>query len=153
MTLSSLVPALLVALSASLAQAEVTVTDPWVRGTVPGQQASGAFMTLVSSTGGKLLAVSSPVASQAEVHEMAMADGVMKMRQIPHLDLPANKPVELKSGGYHIMLMGLKAPLTADTRVPLTLTVEEAGQRKTVEVSAPVRALGAAPRGHGGHKH
>ena len=139
-------------LAATAAQAEVTVSEPWARATVAGQTASGAFLTLKSSTGGKLLAVRSPVAEHVEVHEMAMTDGVMKMREVKSVDLPAGKDVALAPGGHHIMLMGLKAPLKPDAPVPLTLTIEEGGQTQTLDVTATVRPLGAAAQ-HGGHKH
>jgi len=75
---------------------------------------------------------------------MAMDNNVMKMRQIPALDLPAGKAVELKPGGYHLMLMDLKQQVKAGDTVPLTLVFEDkAGKRESVEVKAEVRALGA----------
>ena len=134
--------ALLALATASLAQ--TTVKDAWVRGTVPQQKASGAFMQITSAQGGKLVAASSPVASVVEVHEMAMEGTTMRMRAIPALELPAGKTVELKSGGYHVMLMDLKQQLKAGDTVPLALVVEgRDGKRETIEVKAPVRALGA----------
>jgi copper(I)-binding protein len=121
-----------------------TVSHAWVRGTVPQQQASGAFMQITSAAGGRLVAVSTPVAGVAEVHEMKMADGgVMKMAAVAALELPAGKTIELKPGGYHIMLMNLKQQLKAGDSVPLTLTIEgPGGRRETLQVSAPVKALG-----------
>jgi len=143
--------ATLLALTAP-AFAQTTVQDAWVRGTVAQQQASGAFMRITSAQGGKLVAVSSPVAGVAEVHEMAMEGNTMRMRAIPALDLPAGKTVELKSGGYHLMLMDLKQQLKAGDTVPLTLVIEgKDGKRETIEIKAPVRALGADA--HGGAKH
>jgi len=141
----------------SAAQAQVSVTEPWVRATVPQQKATGAFMQLKAEKGARLVSAQSPAAGIVEIHEMAIVDNVMKMRQIPGLDLPAGKPVELKPGGYHVMLMDLKAPLKEGESVPLTLVFEGADRRQeTVEVKAPVRALttrgGGAPM-HGGHKH
>jgi hypothetical protein len=134
--------ALLALATASLAQ--TTVKDAWVRGTVPQQKASGAFMQITSAQGGKLVAASSPVAGVVEVHEMAMEGTTMRMRAIPALELPAGKTVELKSGGYHVMLMDLKQQLKAGDTVPLALVVEgKDGKRETIEVRAPVRALGA----------
>jgi copper(I)-binding protein len=125
------------------AHAATTVADAWVRGTVPQQQASGAFMRITSAEGGKLVAVSSPVAATVEVHEMKMDGGVMKMGAVPSLELPAGKAVELKPGGYHVMLMGLKQQLKAGDSVPLTLTIEgQGGRKETLQVSAPVKALG-----------
>jgi hypothetical protein len=145
-----LAAALLVTATASFAQ--TTVKDAWVRGTVAQQKASGAFMHITSAQGGKLVEVRSPVAGVAEIHEMAMQGDMMRMRAVPSLDLPPGKAVELKPGGYHLMLMDLKQQLKAGDNVPLTLVIEgKDGKRETLEVKAPVRALGADA--HGGHKH
>ncbi|MEN9416494.1 MAG: hypothetical protein RI988_114 [Pseudomonadota bacterium] len=124
------------------ALAQTSVKDPWVRGTVAGQKATGMFGHITSTTGGKLVSASSPVAGVVEVHEMAMDGNVMKMRAVPSLELPAGKTVELKPGGYHVMLMDLKQELKAGDSVPLTLVIEGAGgKRETVELKALVRAL------------
>ncbi|WP_396268015.1 copper chaperone PCu(A)C [Ideonella sp.] len=140
-------------LAASPAWAQTTVKDAWVRGTVAQQKATGAFMTLTNAQGGKLLSAASPVAGVVEVHEMKMDGNVMKMAAIPSLDLPAGKAVELKPGGYHVMLMDLKQPLKDGESVPLTLTIQgKDGKKETVEVKAPIKAL-AMPKGHEGmHK-
>ena len=138
---SLLFVALVTGFIASAAQAQTTVKDPWARATVAQQKASGAFMQLQSAKGGKLLSASSPAAGVVEIHEMAMEGNVMKMRAVTSLDLPAGKPVDLKPGGYHVMLMDLKKPLSAGDTVPITLVVESGGQRETVEVKAAVRAM------------
>lgn len=149
--------ALVTGFIASAAQAQTTVKDPWARATVAQQKASGAFMQLQSAKGGKLLSASSPVAGIVEIHEMLMDGDVMKMRAVSSLNLPAGKAVELKPGGHHVMLIDLKKQLNAGDTVPITLVVESAGQRETVEVKAVVRAPGtagaAAHKGHHGHKH
>ena len=130
---------------AGTAFAQVTVADPWVRATVTAQKASGAFMTLTSARDARLVEASSPVAGVVEIHEMAMQNNVMRMRAVGGLDLPAGKAVELKPGGYHVMLMELKAPLKAGDTVPIRLVFEGADKaRETVEVKATVRALGAS---------
>lgn len=135
------------------AAAEVRVDEPWVRATVGGQQASGAFMTLTSSTDARLVAVQTPVAGVAEVHEMALENDVMRMRAVDGLALPAGKAVVLRPGGYHVMLLELKGPLKTGENVPLTLTVENAdGRRERIEVQAPVRPL-TAGGGHGMKMH
>jgi copper(I)-binding protein len=126
------------------AQAQVTVSDAWVRGTVTGQQATGAFMQLKTPADATLVSASSPIAGVVEIHEMKMDGGVMKMSAIKRLGLPAGKAVDLKPGGYHVMLMDLKQPLKEGDTVPVTLTFEDkAGKKQTVEVKAPVRALTA----------
>jgi hypothetical protein len=134
------------ALAAAQAWAEVTVTEAWVRGTVPAQKATGAFMKLKSSEDAKLVSAASPAAKIVEVHEMAMKGNVMEMRAIDALALPAGKTVELKPGGYHVMLVDLVKPLAAGEKVPVTLTViGKDGKKATVEVKAEVRAVGATP--------
>lgn len=139
------------------AHGAVQVSDPWVRATVPQQRATGAFMTLMAKDGARLVSVASPAAKVVEVHEMTLgADNVMRMRAVGGLELPAGETVELKPGGYHVMLTDLAAQVKEGDRVPLTLTVETAdGQRQTIELTAPVRSLtqqhGGAS-GHHGHK-
>lgn len=126
------------------ALAQTTVKDAWVRGTVAQQKATGAFMQITSAQGGKLVSVQSPAAGMVEIHEMSMSGDVMKMHAIPGLDLPAGKPVELKPGSYHVMMMDLKQALKAGDHVALTLVIEgKDGKRETLEVKAPVKALGA----------
>jgi copper(I)-binding protein len=107
---------------------------------VQGQKATGAFMKITAKDSAKLVGVSSPVAGVAEIHEMKMDKDVMKMAALPNgLDLPAGKAVELKPGSYHVMLMDLKAPLTKDTAVPLTLTLQDAkGVKSNVELKVLV---------------
>ncbi|MBU1358587.1 MAG: copper chaperone PCu(A)C [Gammaproteobacteria bacterium] len=147
--------ALALAVGAASAQAEVTLKDPWVRSTVPQQKATGFFAQLQSPTDSQLVSASSPVAGVVEVHEMAMQDNVMKMRQVPAVALPAGKPVELTPGGYHVMLMDLKQQVKVGDTVPVTLVFQDKdGKRQSMEVNAPVRALGA-PGGAAqpAHKH
>ncbi|MDD2728214.1 copper chaperone PCu(A)C [Malikia sp.] len=139
------------------AQSSVKIEDAWVRGTVAQQKATGAFMRLTAPRDTRLVAVSSPVAGVVELHEMSLDNGVMKMRAIAGLALPAGKTVELKPGGYHVMLLDLKAPVAAEQQVPLTLVFEaQGGQREQVELKAPARALNAGamsgPMGQG-HQH
>ena len=147
MNVFKLTAIIVASLPALAAQAQTTVKDPWVRGTVASQKASGAFMHITSAGGGKLVGASSPVAGVVEVHEMAMEGNVMKMRAVPALELPAGKTVELKPGGYHVMLMDLKQQLKPGEAVALTLTIENKdGKRESVEVKAAVKPL--ATPGH-----
>lgn len=137
----------LIALLGSLAwlpaSAQTTVKDAWVRGTVAQQKATGAFMQLQSAQGGKLVSAATPAAGMVEIHEMAMEGTTMKMRAVNSVDLPAGQVVELKPGGFHVMLMDLKAPLKAGDSVPLTLVIEgKDGKRETLALKATVRALG-----------
>ena len=147
--------ALSLALAATGAQAQVAVKDAWVRATVAQQKATGAFMQLTSPKDVRLVAASSPLTPVVEVHEMTMENNVMRMRQIPVLELAAGKTVELKPGGYHVMLLDLKQQVQEGQTVPLTLIIEgKDGKRESVQVEAPVRPLAtkAAPSGHD-HKH
>ena len=132
--------------AAPLAVAQVTVADPWVRAVVAGQMATGAFMRLTAATDAALVDAASPIARIVEIHEMKMEGGVMTMSAVDRLPLPAGKAVDLKPGGYHVMLMDLKAPLAAGASIDLNLVVEgKDGKRETLALKAPVRALGAAP--------
>ncbi len=131
------------ALAAGGAHAAVTATGAWVRGTVPAQKTTGAFVTLESSQEAKLVAVSTPAAASAEIHSTEQRQGVMHMHAMDALALPAGRRVELKPGGFHIMLFGLTRALSAGDQVPLTLTIEDRkGQRTQLEVRAEVRPLG-----------
>jgi copper(I)-binding protein len=135
----------------------VDVQDAWVRPTVAGQLGTGAFMTLTAKAGTRLVGVSTPVAGIAEVHEMKLEGDVMKMRAVAGLDLPAGKAVALTPGGYHLMLMDLKAPLLKDTTVDLTMQFQDAKGVATQQVvklavgRAPVGAAAPVPGGHAGH--
>ncbi|ROZ79044.1 copper chaperone PCu(A)C [Ramlibacter sp. WS9] len=140
----------------ALAQSLPKVEGAWARSTVPGQQGTGAFMRLNASKPMQLVGVSTPVAGTAEVHEMKMEGSIMRMRAVPHLDLPAGQTTELKPGGYHIMLLDLKQPLAAGSVVPLTLLFRDAsGAQSKLEVKVPVAttAPGGAAAPTDGHKH
>ena len=132
-----------IATSPRSSAASATASEPrnsWVRATVAPQKTTGAFMQLTAARPVKVVAASSPVAQVVEIHEMKMDNGVMKMPAVEALPLPAGQPVTLKPGSYHVMLMGLKAPIKAGETVPLTLTVEgEDKQRTAVEIKAEAR--------------
>ena len=147
--------ALLTLCLSSVAQAQVTVKDAWVRATVPQQKVTGAFMQINSAKEARLIEVRSTAAATVELHEMKMEGDVMKMRAVVGgLDLPAGKTVELKSGGFHVMLMDLKAALPKDSTVPLTLVFKDAkGVESKVELKVPVAAMApGAPAAKTGDK-
>ena len=134
--------------------AQVTVKEPWVRATVSAQKATGAFMQITSAQDARLVEAKSPVAGVVEVHEMVMEKDVMKMRAIKGLDLPAGKTVELKPGGYHVMLMDLKEQMKEGATVPVTLVIEgKDKKRSTVELKAPVKPLTTSAKAEPEHKH
>jgi copper(I)-binding protein len=131
---------------------QVQVRDAWARATPAKAENGAAYLTIVSPTSDRLTGVSTPVAKNAGLHNMVMEDGVMKMRPLVDIELPANVPVTLKPGGFHIMLMGLDHPLKPGESFPLTLSFEKAGTR---EVAVAVEKPGAmGPQGqaaqHGG---
>lgn len=142
-------------LLSTAALAQVTVTDPWVRATVPNQKASGAFMRVQSAQAARLVGVSTPAAGRAELHEMAMENNTMRMRHVDGIDLPAGKTVNLASGGHHVMLFDLKRQLKDGETVPVTLVVEDgAKKRSSVTVEAQVKPLThVAPQAEGAHRH
>ena len=123
----------------------VQVQAAWVRAAVQGQMGTGAFMKLTARQARQLVGVSTPAAGVSEVHEMKMNGDVMTMRPVPALDLPAGRTVELKPGGFHLMLMDLKKPLPAGSSVELTLLFKNAqGVEHRQTFAVPVAAT--APR-------
>ena len=140
------------------ALAQVAIKEPWARATVAKQTATGAFMQITAATDTKLADVKSSAAGIAEIHEMKLENNVMKMRALETIALPAGKMIELKPGGYHVMLMDLKAQLKAGDTIALTLVFEgKDKKRETVELKVPVRSLTSAASKSGaqqeGHKH
>lgn len=137
-----LAAAIVGAVAATPAQAQtanVTVDHAWARASVAGQSGSGAYMTLTAREPLALVGASTPAAGVAEVHEMKMEGDVMRMRPAGSIALQPGQPLELKPGGYHLMLMDLKAPLKPGTQIPLTLRFRDAhGAEKTLALSVPV---------------
>lgn len=129
---------------AAQVSAQTQVENAWVRATVAGQQATGAFMTLTASGDSKLLSVQSPVAKIVQIHVSTMTHDVMSMHPVDFVALPAGKAVALDPGSYHVMLIDLVAQVKAGDKVPLVLTVENAkGEKETISVEAEARALNA----------
>jgi copper(I)-binding protein len=119
----------------------ITITDAWMRPVAPGQQGTGAFLRITAQEDAKLIGGETPAAGRVEIHSMTMDGDVMRMRELPEgLALPAGRAVELKPGGYHLMLMDLKSAPRKGEQVPLKLTVEFKGaRRQTVETMVQVR--------------
>ncbi len=136
------------ALFSTAALAQVTVSDAWIRATVPQQQSAGAFMHVRSAKAATLVAVKTPVAANAELHEMQMKGSMMSMHPVQSVPLPAGQDVVLGPGGYHVMLFGLKQQLKDGDSVPLTLVVEDAARkREEVKVAVPVKPIAYQPPG------
>jgi periplasmic copper chaperone A len=126
----------------------IEISQPWSRATPPSAQTAGGFLAITNkgTTADRLIAVKSAVSDKAEVHEMKMDGNVMRMREVEKgLEIPPGATVELKPGGFHLMFMGLKAPLAKDQRVPITLVFEKAG---SVDVDMKVEAMGAQMPAH-----
>lgn len=144
--LNAAICAALTLASATAAHAQVTVKEPWVRGTVASQKATGAFMQLSTTEAVRLVEARSGAAKIVEIHEMRMEGDRMMMQAVPGLDLVPGKTLELKPGGYHVMLIDVVKPLNAGDKVPLTLVLEGKDKKRIqVDVSAEVRALNARP--------
>lgn len=124
------------------------ISHPWTRATPPTAQAGGGFLTITNkgTVADRLLAARSTVSDKVELHEMKMDGNVMRMRELEKgLEIPAGATVMLKPGGFHIMFMGLKAPLAKDAKVPVTLVFEKAG---SIDIQLDVEALGASAPKH-----
>jgi periplasmic copper chaperone A len=141
-------------LSSSQVFAQVTVSEPWIRATVGGQKVAGGYMQIKSTRDLALVGAKSPASATVEVHEMAIVDNVMKMRALQKLDVPAGRSVELKPGGYHLMLIDIKEPMKVGAKVPMQLIFEDKDKkRETVDITAEVRPIGGASAGKNEHKH
>lgn len=136
----------------------IAVQGAWVRPTVGEQDATGAYLTITSQDDLTLVGVATPAAEIAEVHEMKMDGDIMRMRMAERIEIKAGEPLELKPGGYHVMLMALTAPVTAGDELELSLQFEKADGSK---IEMPVKAIAGQNaagdhHSHGGggdHKH
>lgn len=119
----------------------VSVSNAWARATPPGSTVTAAYAEIVAHKSDELLGATTPVAERVEMHTVTHADGVMQMRPVDSVPLPSGERVVFEPGGLHFMLLGLKTPLQAGERFPLTLTFKSAPSA-TVEVD--IRAPGDA---------
>lgn len=121
-------------------QDSIEIRDQWVKATHEGQDVGAAFLTIISKDETSLISVESDVAENVEIHSMVMDDGIMKMSMLDTLPLPANKPTELKPGGFHLMLFDLKQPLVDGAKAKFTLHFKNtAGLEKTITVTSPIK--------------
>jgi copper(I)-binding protein len=129
---------LLLPLAACSKPAQLEVKQVWARDTVGGTANAAIFMTIDSPTADKLVSASTPVAKETDLMTMQGGSSAMEMTYLDKIDIPANKPVSLNSGGLHVWLAELNQPLQAGQRFPLSLKFEKAGERRvTVTVIAP----------------
>lgn len=129
---------------------DLVISQAWSRATPGGAKVAGGFLTIENkgSAPDRLVAVSAEIAGKVEVHEMAMDNGVMKMRPLDKgVVIEPGKTVKLAPGGNHLMLQDLKRPFKQGDKVPVTLEFEKAGK---VAVSLDVQGVGAQAPGGGG---
>jgi copper(I)-binding protein len=119
---------------------QIKVDDPYVRAVPPGQPNSASFMVLLNGDeqAHKLVDARSPVAKVVELHTHLQEDGMMKMRRVQAIELPAGETTTLAPGGLHVMLIGLQQKLVPGEMVALTLVFEDGSE---VELQAPVRKV------------
>lgn len=127
---------------------DITIGHPWSR--AAGAGGTGAGFLKLTNNGtqpDRLISATSPLAPVVELHTMVRDGDVMRMRPVQDITIAPGQTVELRPGGFHIMLVGLTAPMNQGTRVPLTLRFERAGE---VQVELAVEAAGAraAPAHH-----
>jgi copper(I)-binding protein len=130
-------------LSSLSAQAQDgAVSDAWSRATAPGQGAGMVQAVITSKKAAQLVGASSKACASVELHTMVTEGGMMKMRQVEFIDLPAGQAVDLGAQGYHLMLIGLKEPLKEGKQVEVTLQLRQAdGKMKKVKLNAKVRGM------------
>jgi periplasmic copper chaperone A len=153
--LAALAAAVFLAAPVLAQTAPVKISGAWARPTAAGQAGGGGFLTI---TGGsqpdRLLSGSAPISKSVELHRMDMDGNIMRMRQVDYIDIPANKTVELKPGGLHVMFIGLTQTMKNGAAIPLTLRFEKAGEVKVdMKVMSQPAATGAHAVDHQGHKH
>jgi periplasmic copper chaperone A len=129
--------------------APLAIQEAWASPTPGGVDVSAGYLTIVNGAArdDALLSATSPRAARIEVHEMTMRDGVMQMRAVEGLAIPAGQSVDLVPNGRHLMFYGVTQPFVAGETIPVRLTFERAG---VMDVSLPVRRPGASPTSHGG---
>jgi copper(I)-binding protein len=146
-------PAVRHAIAAEFKAGDIAVEAPWSRATPGGAKVAAGYLTLENGGAApdRLVSATADIAERAEIHEMSMSDGMMKMRQVSDgVAVPAGGSVALAPQGYHLMFLGLKKPLKEGEAFAGTLTFEKAG---TVAVTFEVRGVGAAADAGAEHHH
>jgi copper(I)-binding protein len=114
---------------------DIETSGGWIRATAPGQDQAGADLSITSKQSATLIGASSPACKVVQLHTMTMEGGMMRMREVKSIELPAGKQVNLRESGYHLMLIGLKAPLKEGETVPFTLSIR-LGKHDVVKIKA-----------------
>ncbi|MCW8970600.1 MAG: copper chaperone PCu(A)C [Rhodospirillales bacterium] len=144
--LSIIAIAITVTFASPASAGDIMVKDPWARASAGMARAGAAFMVLMNKSGAadQLVDAKADISAKVELHTHIMEEGVMKMRQVPAIDVPANGMAALQPGGDHVMFMGLNAPLKEGDTFPLTLVFKNAGE---VTVDVTVKTAGAMGAG------
>jgi copper(I)-binding protein len=134
--------------------AGIETSGGWIRATAPGQDQAGADLSITSKQSATLIGASSPVCKAVQLHTMTSENGMMRMREVKAIELPAGKRVNLRESGYHLMMIGLKAPLKEGDMVPLTLSIK-VGKQGVVKIktSAKVTSLTSTEVPPDDHEH
>ncbi len=143
------------ALAGDAAKGDIKIENAWARASAGNARAGAAYLSVENKgDADRIVAAKSGVSDRTELHNHLMENGVMKMRQVDGIDVPAGGKATLQPGGLHVMFMGLKAPLKEGTSFPVTLVFEKAGP---VEVVVDVQKVGASgpmhQQGHGTMQH
>ena len=128
---------------------DIAIVHPWARATPKGASVAAGYIDALRNDGAEdmLIGVSAEIAASASVHEMKMDNGVMQMRALPALTIPAKATVALAPSGVHVMFEGLKAPLKVGDRIAATLSFAHAGD---IRVEFLVQPIGAKTSGAAG---
>jgi periplasmic copper chaperone A len=121
--------------SAKEDEVPIRMVDPWVRATVAGQNSTAGYIEFHSSKAVKLIKVTSPQAGSVQIHTMSHDNGIMRMSELPALEIPADKTIKLEPNNMHFMILDLKAPLNADDDITLSFTFEFA-DKSTLQLNA-----------------
>ncbi len=141
------------ALASEFKVGPITIERPWSRATPGGAKVAAGYLTIKNdaATPDRLVSVTAEIAGRAGIHQMIMADGIVKMRELTDgLPIPAEGSVTLEPASYHLMFQDLKKPLTQGETFPATLNFEKAG---TVSVTFEVKGLGATAPDQDDHQH
>jgi copper(I)-binding protein len=133
---------------------DLYIDHPYARASMPGQTSGGAYLTLEnkSSSADALVSVKTTAANSVEIHTMSMDNNVMRMREVSSIDLKPGEKIAMQPGnGYHLMLLGLKAPLKTGDKLPLTLTFKKAGKVDLIISVEDARSTGANPQSESAH--
>jgi periplasmic copper chaperone A len=143
-----MIAAVAAAVPAQAEDAGIVVSDAWAKPTLKGTRTGAVYLTLTNRGGGTdhLVAISTPVAERSELHEDVMSKGVMSMKPVPDLALAPGASIAIAPGHYHVMLIGVRVPLTAGQSFPLTLTFDKGGPiEANVTVTRALPMSGAMP--------